>query len=286
MTGLPIPDTLPDLPAPQHRTDNVEHYVLPMYEIVTGVYQNVPVRADAVTILGTHPVRVFADSQPVVADENLTPYELTATRLGPSFQPRFDTAWAGFAGRRFTPALSFTIRRTIRRLTIIADDPNGDFAAGNHVGVVHVWLHSNGVEDVSLGLPLTHILGEGFAGAATASVTLNIQPNINSLAPTVLTPASIEIYGMNIVGTWSGAAGVINSVTFQHRTSGAAFVISNYLINANFPFDVDFGQSLVLSGYNMLSFNAGDNRGLFDVVVALSQTVTALSLLLRCRSLL
>lgn len=263
----------------------VQHYVLPMYEVAAGRYVDVPVVCQVLMVESTYPVRVYADGQPVVGTEDLDPFDVGTAAAAASFQPRYDTTWAGYAGRVWWPGKSFTIRREFHRLSVLVDDPGGDFAAGRRHGVVHIWLGSRDIDSMGYGPPVNHVLGNGYVGAATLTVTLPVIVTVSNFG-VLDTPSRLEIYGATAYApTWAGAVGVLSNFDLRLRTSGVAEVLTTYAPGAA-SWEFDFGQAVEVSGYNCLPFNAGDQRGLLEVSLVYSQQVTAASFDLRCKSFL
>lgn len=274
----------------RQQTPSIQHYVLPMYEVVAGRYVNVPVECGALTVLSHWPVRVFADGQPVIAKESLTPFSTAASPTGANFQPRYDPAWAYYAGREYWPGKSFTIRRTVSRLSIVCSDPGGHFANGDRYGVVHLWLGSSDVQEMGFGLPISHILSDGvaFGGGGSATAGIVVVPYVSIMefiAGRYTTPSKIEIWGAWVAQTWAAGAGVVSSWDLLLNSAGAGVENLVHYQPGVASWDYDFGAAVEISGYNALQFNA-DGRGVLEVRAAFSANVTAVTFGLRCRSYL
>lgn len=277
------------------------HHILKYDDIALFRFREVEVQCDWIRILPTHAVIVFADGVRVTPDEDIDIWtDLAVTGPANRFAPTFAPGAGGALDALYRPAVSFTIRKPVRRLSFVASDDVADYQVAEVPGDVHLFLGSGGCVDLDFGMPISHVvaLDADFNGVlATFSPIRPALHGNDATAPTsglIYVPSRTVVDSIALFIQWTGAAGAVSRVSllqqgqaansfelWRARPGGAALPL---LATGGSATTVAPEHPIEVPTYQTRKFNAGDERGSLVLEVETTQLASAMNAGISCRS--
>lgn len=295
-----IPET-PVKPAPEPSKLSAlraTHFVVLMRELVSfpNRFQNLEIApCDWLRIESDYPINIYVDRQQIESETEspAMPYTgipVSESAAGPIFTAQLGgmNSATGTSDVKIGGACSFTVRRNCKVLRL-EPATTVDQSTEAIEGVIHIFIGAGPVSDVGWGLPISHsAIAQDADGPKTNFVIGPIRPTIQgdnlSSGQYAWVPSRIQIVGVGMNVSWTGAAGTVIVLAIDRITSVGVQRLAIFAPGATTLFDLDLGNPVEVNGWATRKYNVVGDEGALRVSVDTSLQADAVDVYLRFRS--